>query len=54
MQTGLYFEGGDVKGDCFEDWDVFWRSLQMELQRRASLTPCATFGLSKAEKDERQ
>jgi hypothetical protein len=54
VQSGLYFEGGDVKEDCFEDWDVFWRPFHTELQRRASLTPCATFSLSEPENDERR
>jgi hypothetical protein len=54
VQKGFYFEGGDVKGDCLEDWDVFWSPLHAELRRRASLTTCATSSLSKPNKDERQ
>jgi hypothetical protein len=27
IKHGLYFEHGEVRSDCFDDWEVFWSPL---------------------------
>lgn len=32
VQAGLYFQDDELRGDVFEDWDVFWLPIHAELE----------------------
>ena len=39
VQSGLYFEDAEVKGDFLEDLDAFWVPIHSQLQRHFNLAP---------------